>query len=367
MLSSMRGRCHVADRVLSGDKSPGRDARTGCGGTAEARATDLAMTLRPNTLTVVTCTHNRSELLLRTLGYLHRANRPPNWEVVLLVAANACTDDTQAVLERLGSNAESALPLTWVAVPTAGKSRALNEVVPSITSELVTFVDDDHRVDAEYLVGICAAAEEYPEADLFCGRIVPDWDGSEPAWVHDAGPYRIYPLPVPRFDKGGKPMPLTPEIAIPGGGNLFLRTEWLSRVGPFSTDLGPAGHDLGGSEDLDWILRAQRMGARLQYVPRVVQYHYVDVRRLTLPYLLRKAYKRTSSTVGLDSQIQCVGVPRYLYRKLAEYLFAAVATLNPSKRRFFLVRSAAALGEIAGHRRIRRGGKPPAQETLSAD
>ena len=41
-------------------------------------------------------------------------------------------------------------------------------------------------------------------------------------------------------------------------------------------------------------------------------------------------------------------MPRYLYRKLAEYLVEALTALGSSKRRFYLVRSAAALGEIAG-------------------
>ena len=155
----------------------------------------------------------------------------------------------------------------------------------------------------DYLANICTAAEDYPDAGLFCGRILPDWDGSEPAWVHETGAYRIYPLPVPRFDQGEVPLRLTPEIAIPGGGNLFLRVEWISRTGPFSTELGPTGHDLEGSEDLDWILRAQELGARLQYVPSVVQYHYVDLQRLRLGYLIKKAYKRTVSTTGLKADV----------------------------------------------------------------
>jgi hypothetical protein len=172
--------------------------------------------------------------------------------------------------------------------------------------------------------------------------------------VHDQGVYRIYPLPVPRFDQGATPRPLTPEVAVPGGGNLFLRTLWLARVGPFSTDMGPKGHDLGGSEDADWVLRTLRLGARLQYVPAVVQYHYVDTRRLTLPYLMRKAYRRTASTVGLHEAPGGKGVPRYLYRKLVGYALSVITSPNPARRRFYLVRSAAALGEIAGYRRLHR-------------
>jgi len=121
-------------------------------------------------------------------------------------------------------------------------------------------------------------------------------------------------------------------------------------VGSFSTDLGPTGHNLGGSEDLDWILRAQQLGALLQYTPSVIQYHYVDVGRLTLTYLMKKAYIRSASTIGLTDKPESVRIPLYLYRKLGEYLFFALTSLNADRRRFYLVRTAAALGEMKGYR-----------------
>jgi hypothetical protein len=60
---------------------------------------------------------------------------------------------------------------------------------------MVAFVDDDHRGNAGYLEAMYEAAETWPEADLFCGRILPDSDGSEPAWVHDRGPCNRHPAP----------------------------------------------------------------------------------------------------------------------------------------------------------------------------
>lgn len=306
------------------------------------------------TLTVLICTHNRSRLLLRTLHYLNAARRPHGWRVDTLVVINACSDDSLESLEQFRKESGDWLHLNWIEEPTPGKSCALNRALPLIRSELVAFVDDDHRVDSDYLANVCAAAADYPDAGLFCGRILPDWDGSEPNWVHDTGPYRIYPLPVPCFDQGVAPLRLTPEMAIPGGGNLFLRAEWLSRIGPFSNELGPTGHDLEGSEDQDWILRGQRLGARLQYVPSVVQYHYVDLKRLRLVYLIKKAYKRTATTVALMGSSRRHRVPRYLYRKLIEYILYAVTALSADRRRFYLVRTAAALGEMKGYRR-RRG------------
>jgi GT2 family glycosyltransferase len=303
-------------------------------------------------LTVLICTHDRADLLARALASLNAALRPPGWSVDILVAANACRDGTHAMLDsyRAGAGGRDHLPLTWFAEPVPGKSNALNSALPRVDSDIVAFVDDDHRVDAGYLASICNAAQAYPEAGLFCGRILPDWDGSEPPWVHDSGPYRIYPLPVPRFDQGDATRELTPEQAVPGGGNLFLRTAWAGRIGRFATDMGPIGHDLGGAEDLDWVLRGLRLGARLRYVPETVQYHYVDASRLTLGYLLKKAYMRTASTVGLEPGTSGSGVPRYLYRKLAEYGLKACTSITPARRRFYLVRTAAALGEFAGHR-----------------
>ena len=316
-------------------------------------------------LTVLICTHDRAGLLAKALDSLDVAARPPGWTVDVLVAANACHDGTHALLDRRRAARPPTLPLDWFAEPVPGKSHALNSALPRITGDLVAFVDDDHRVDTQYLCAVCTAADAHVDADFYCGRILPDWDGSEPAWVHDTGPYRIYPLPVPRFDQGDVPRELTPDQAIPGGGNLSVRVPWLQRVGGFATDLGPTGHDLGGSEDLDWVLRALQLGARLRYVPQMIQYHHVDTSRLALDYLLRKAYRRTASTVRVEpGGDRAPGVPRYLYRKVVVYAFNALTALGTARRRFFLVRTAAALGEMAGHR-ARRGAPSGSATTAS--
>lgn len=309
-----------------------------------------------NLITILICTHNRADLLERVLASLNAAKRP-TIPVQILVAANACTDDTVARMwayqSRQGENGW--LPLRIIEVPTPGKSHALNRAIPQIETELVAFVDDDHRVDENYLVAIEHAAHTRPDAGLYCGRILPDWDGTEPAWVHDEGPYRIYPLPVPRYDQGGLPKTITAEEGpIPGGGNLVVRRHVFDLTGQFSTELGPHGHDLGGGEDSEYVLRALTRGERCQYVPNMVQHHYVDTERLKLGYLLKKSYQRTRST----SRIHGNGtVPLYMWRKLAEYGFHSVFSLSWAKRRFYWVRTAAALGEVQGRRESGHRGK----------
>jgi len=307
-------------------------------------------------LTVLVSSHNRAGLLDRTLRYLNEARHPRDWDVETLVAANACTDRTHTLLDLYTCAASDSttrgarLPLRWVAEPRMGKSHALNCAIPLLTSEWVAFVDDDHRVDSAYLESVCRAAETYPDADILCGRILPDWDGSEPAWIHDNGPYRIYPLPVPRYDLGDRPLASPHETATPGGGNLVLRTTLFDRVGDFSTAYGPVGRGLGGAEDHEWVLRAIAAGARVQYVPEIVQYHYVDPARLKLGYLVRKAYERSASAVRLGGTGNGSGlVPAYMIRKTAVYTLAAVTSVGAQQRRFRLVRLAASLGEMKGY------------------
>ena len=175
-------------------------------------------------LTILICTHNRVELLKRTIDFLNHATRPENYEISLFVVANACTDNTSHYLANYQQTArENKLPLVWFEEPTPGKSNALNSAIPKLTADIIAMVDDDHRVDQNYLTAIANALSQYPDADFFCGKIIPDWDGSEPQWAHEQGKYRIYPLPVPRFDLGEQSINVTREIAVPGGGNLVIK------------------------------------------------------------------------------------------------------------------------------------------------
>ena len=161
-------------------------------------------------LTVLICTHDRAALLERALGFLKRARRPEGCTVDILVMANACTDGTHELLQRQASR-EDGIRLRWEAVRTPGKSHALNRAIALLDADLVAFVDDDHRVDESYLENVCKSALEIPDADILCGRILPDWDGTEPTWVHDTSEYRIYPLPVPRYDLGPAPL-MSPQV-----------------------------------------------------------------------------------------------------------------------------------------------------------
>lgn len=303
---------------------------------------------------VLICTYNRVELLKKVIQSLNRASRPDNCKVSIRVIANACSDQTHFFLEKYQKSQQSnnQLALLWHKETRPGKSNALNLAISLLEGDLIAFVDDDHRVSQDYLLELCHAYEKYPDNTIFFGKILPDWTGKEPDWARDTGQYAIYPLPVPHYDKGNESFEYSKDaVAIPGGGNLALKREVLIRVGLFNIELGPQGHNLGGGEDGDYVLRAIQSGEKLRYLPQMVQFHYVDLKRFRLSYILLKSFQRSRSVISIRNE-SVSKIPLYLWRKLFTYLFKVIFSLNVSRSRFYLIRCAATLGEISGFHKV---------------
>jgi len=300
-------------------------------------------------LTLVICTYNRSELLSKTLESINNAIVPAQAEISILVLPNACTDDTVKILQKYQQQVDfHLLPIEFEEEPKAGKSYALNKALTLIKSGWICFIDDDQRVDEHYLKSVIDAIDNYPDTSIFCGRIIPDWTGQEPSWVHEKGKYKITPIPFPHFDLGDNSLSLSEKNAIPPGGNLIVGHKVFERIGCFSEALGPKGHNLMGSEDSDFILRALAAGEKLEYIPTIVQYHYVDVSRLKLPYLVYKSFQRNKSFT-LTRYPERLRVSKYLWRKLGQYIAGALFSFNVNRIRFHLTKASGIVGQIAGH------------------
>jgi len=79
-------------------------------------------------------------------------------------------------------------------------------------------------------------------------------------------------------------------------------------------------------------------------------YTHVDNERLQLRYLVRKAYQRSASSGRIARALgqESSGVPLYMYRKLLSYASRLVFQWRAERRRFYLLRLAASLGEVRG-------------------
>ena len=166
-------------------------------------------------------------------------------------------------------------------------------------------------------------------------------------WIHEKGRYSITPTPIPHFDLGENTLLLSEKNFLPGGGNLIINQEVFKKIGRFSESLGPIGHNLVGSEDTDLILRALRVNEKLRYIPGIIQYHYVDLSRFKLTYLLLMNFQRNRS-FNLSKYDKGTQVPSYLWLILSQYISGVLFSFNTKVIRFYLIKSASIVGQIVG-------------------
>jgi glycosyltransferase involved in cell wall biosynthesis len=282
-------------------------------------------------------------------------NVPVNGRIELLIVDNASTDNTRSVIDSVFKEGQK-FDVRTLFEPALGKTHALNNALSNASGDILVFIDDDHIVTEDFIIAINQAVREFPDFTLFCGRLLPNWDGSEPQWLHDNEVYPIRPYPFPYYDQGDKiiEIKLDDSLFLPQGGNLVIRKTVIQKIGLFSKKLGPKGHNLGGGEDMEFIRRALHHGERLLFVPRVLQYHQVHWARLTLPYLVKKAYLRSKVACELNEgpSVQRIGtVPLYLFGQAVDRFIKALFAVNKDARRYYLVKLAVTLGEMQGIRK----------------
>ncbi|HEU5255992.1 MAG TPA: glycosyltransferase [Vicinamibacterales bacterium] len=169
-------------------------------------------------ISVVVPTRNRSALLAMTLRSVLRQQ---DVELEVIVVDEGSTDDTAAMLSRLG---DTRLRVLRHEVP-YGVSTARNRGAAAAAGEWLGFVDDDDLWAPDKL-----AQQVYAAAST--GR---DWVYTGSVNISDAGDiiYGRSPLPPEQM------MVVLPRYnAIPGGGsNVVVHRAAWERVGPFDTRL----------------------------------------------------------------------------------------------------------------------------------
>jgi hypothetical protein len=180
-------------------------------------------------VSVVTATWNRSDVLGRAIGSV-LAQAYPRWE--LLVADDGSTDDTAAVVARLGDPRIRHLPGGH-----AGANASRNRALDAATGDVVVYLDDDNVMHPLWLKALVWAFTQRPEVRVAYGaRVIDDVErvhdrtrsGGMP-WVQfepwdraklergnfaDMGVIAHRPRPDIRFD---------PSIVAFGDWDVFLR------------------------------------------------------------------------------------------------------------------------------------------------
>lgn len=228
-------------------------------------------------VSVLIPTHNRRDLLGRTLDSLAAVRVPAGVSVELVVVANNCTDGT----EHLVTERAVAMPFPTRAVsePAPGLNNARNCGVAEAAGDWLAFLDDDVWVSDGWLEGLTAVAEKHA-ADFLGGHVELWWEAVErPAWLT-----RDMEWMLSNNEGGSDVYRLGPTGGLVGA-NFAVRRAVVDKVGPFRPDLDRVGDRLLGGGESEFVQRAVRAGFAGYYAPGMSVKHWVAPHRVSPAYL----------------------------------------------------------------------------------
>jgi predicted AlkP superfamily phosphohydrolase/phosphomutase len=122
-------------------------------------------------ISVVMPTRNRLDLVERAIESVRRQSYA-NWE--LLVVDDASGDDTWVRLQKFGENDPRIRPFHFDTQ--SGSSRARNHGLDHAKGDVIVYLDDDNRLDPDWVRAVAWAFGEYPETKVAYGARVVDDD-----------------------------------------------------------------------------------------------------------------------------------------------------------------------------------------------
>jgi glycosyltransferase involved in cell wall biosynthesis len=230
----------------------------------------------------------------------------------VLVADNGSTDATAAVLDEFRAR----LPLVVVREESPGKNRALNRALARAGGRFLLFTDDDIVPERRWVAEMLAAAERWPGATVFAGRITPLFPAGAPDWL------RRHPFVEAAYARFELPQNEGPTRKLPFGPSFGVRASALAGV-RFHEDIGPNGQDYVAGSETELLLRLQQRGEEIVYVPGSTVEHVIRPEQLDVDWLFGRSYRLGRCLVALgfvqrEAGPRVAGVPLTVWLRLAK-------------------------------------------------
>lgn len=260
-------------------------------------------------LSVIICTYNRGKYLPMVLNSLETQTLPKSEFEILLINNNS-PDDTDRIIQEYISI--SSLRIRYCIEYNQGISYARNRGVNESKGEIIVFLDDDETVEADFLSNIKDFFEDYQDAGITAGPVIPVFETNKPQWL---SPY-IERAITGKYEKGNKIKKLPPRD-YPGTGHACFRKRLFDQYGDFKTNLGRKGNSLMGAEDKDFFLRLMNGNENCYYLPGARIYHHIPAEKLTDSFFQKITY-----AMGKSERVRTINLGRKkYYKRLLQELF----------------------------------------------
>jgi glycosyltransferase involved in cell wall biosynthesis len=242
-------------------------------------------------VSVILCTYNRCQSLIKTLESLSASVIPPSTEWEVVIVDNNSTDETRSVVERFCQKYPT--HFRYFFERRQGKSFALNSGILETRGEIIAFVDDDVTVEPTWLESLMAPFHDSRWGGSG-GRIRPERGFVAPPWLPLQGSRNLGVALCAEFDLGDR---LCELKDAPFGTNMAFRRSMFVKYGDFRTDLGPRPGSEMRNEDTEFGRRLIAGGEHLCYVPTAIVYHEVHKERLRRGFFLAWWFDRGRAAI----------------------------------------------------------------------
>jgi glycosyltransferase involved in cell wall biosynthesis len=252
---------------------------------------------------VIIATYNKAEIVLDCLESIIKADRP-RCAVEVIVIDNNSTDDTiERVGDFIGKNRSPGdIDIRLLREGRQGLVYCRNRGITDSTGELLFYLDDDAIISKG-----CLAAywRYYVEMGYLClgGKILPWYrdDPEVPRWFNESN-WGVLSM----LDRGDA-VKAVKYPDYPYGGNLVIARSLFDKYGPFDEKMGRKGKSLNSNMEIDFMLRLERAGEPIYYVPDATIYHLVPEGRLTRGFFFRRLYAQGASNAYLFTKERGIG------------------------------------------------------------
>lgn len=301
-----------------------------------------------STITIVICTFNRHTLLRAALDSIAALRNPESVPLSIIVVDNS--DDSNALPLIEDVKPGFPWPLKAVAAHPANISIARNAGVAAASSaDIVAFLDDDQKLDPDWLVAVMDAIEKHPH-DVFFGRVDAQLETPERAGKTVRTLFSRQmdaPTGHEMFAMGPSK---TKVVALATNNSIFRRATTLTDDVPFDPAFGN-----GGGEDFDLFCRLQRRGRRFAWLAEARAIEHVPGSRCDPDYVAPRLYaggQAYALAVSINSPVPVL--ERWRQRLIAVIQLVLMVPVwlrhinsSPAERAEVRFRTAAILGKLS--------------------
>ena len=229
----------------------------------------------------VIATHDRRELLERTLDSLAQCRIPAGFGGTLVVE-NGSRAGTEEIVRR----APATLGARYLFEPVGNKSRALNLALEATDTDdgLFIFLDDDVRMPPTLLESYVRSAAVAGRGHFFGGPVAPDYEQAPPEWL-----VRFLPLSARGWAPGDPASVASKPFFL--GFNWAAYSDDLRRVGGFNEQFGPGAVTGSVGQEGEMQRRLAAAGVSARFVPEAMVHHWVPRDRCSSDWALERAYR----------------------------------------------------------------------------